>query len=212
MPRKYLSIAALSLRALALVALSLLLLPLAAVAEEEAAADPYLYTIDPSHSSVGFAVRHFTVSNVRGNFGSLEGAIRYNPDDLKDSGVKVKIDAASINTDHEQRDGHLKSADFLDVENHPAIMFKSVRVEMDDDGWIMNGELTMRGVTKPVIFRFDMAGPIKDPLGMMRMGIEGSLVIDRRDWGLEWNKTMETGGLFVGHEVKISIAAEATRQ
>ncbi|MFQ5349743.1 MAG: YceI family protein [Thermoanaerobaculia bacterium] len=202
----------LSLPSLSILALALLFLPLAAAAEEGAAPDPYLYTIDAGHSTIGFAVRHFTVSNVRGKFGSLEGAIRYNPDDPSDSGVEVEIDAASIDTDHEQRDGHLKSADFLDVENHPTIVFTSVNVEPGGDGWIMTGDLTMRGVTKQVIFPFTLVGPIKDPLGLMRMGIEGSLTIDRRDWGLEWNRTMETGGLFVGHDVKIELTAEATRK
>ncbi len=208
MPRNYLSIATRLTLALALA-----ILPLAAVAQEAAPApDPYLYEIDAGHSSVGFKVRHFTVSNVRGKFGAIEGSIRYNPDDLKDSGVKVKIDATSINTDHDQRDEHLRSPDFLDVATHPAITFKSIRVEKDDDGWIMNGELTMRGVTKPVTFRFDMVGPITDPLGMQRVGIEGSLVIDRRDWGLEWSRVMDTGGLFVGNDVEIEIAAEAVRR
>lgn len=207
MPRNRLSISTLSL-----IALYLVLVTPVASAQEEAAPDPHLYTIDASHSTVGFAVRHFTVSNVRGKFGAFEGAIRYDPDDLEQSGVKVKIAAGSIDTDHEQRDGHLKSADFLDAENHPTILFTSTNVERDDDGWILTGDLTMRGVTKPVTFRFEMAGPIKDPLGLMRMGIEGSLVIDRRDWGLEWNRAMETGGLFVGHDVKIELTAEATRQ
>ena len=194
-------------------ALSLLLLPLAAEAQEtEAAPDPYLYSIDTSHTSVGFKVRHFTVSNVRGKFETLEGAIRYNPDDLRDSGVEVTIAADSINTNHGERDDHLRSPDFLDVENHPVITFESTRVEMDDDGWIMNGNLTIRGVTKPVSFRFDMAGPIADPFGMQRMGIEGELAIDRREWGLNWSRAMETGGLFVGHKVKIEINAEATRR
>ena len=198
--------------ALSLIALTVFSLP--ATAQEEAAAepDPYLYAIDTGHSAIGFKVRHFTVSNVRGKFDTFEGTIRYNPDDLQDSGVEVKIDASSINTDHGQRDEHLRSPDFLDVANHSEILFESTRVEMDDDGWIMNGNLTMRGVTKPVTFRFDKVGPITDPLGMQRMGIEGSLTIDRRDWGLNWSRAMETGGLFVGHNVKIEISAEATRR
>jgi len=205
----------LSLTAAAIIAFALVFLPLAASAQEAAAAeapDPFLYAIDASHSRVGFAVRHFTVSNVRGNFGSFAGTIRYNPDDLADSGVKVEIDATSIDTDNEQRDDHLKSADFLDVENHPVILFKSTKVEKDDDGMLLIGDLTMRGVTKEVAFRFEMVGPITDPLGLQRMGIEGSLTIDRRDWGLEWSRAMETGGLFVGHDVKVELTAEATRK
>ncbi len=195
--------------ALSLIALAVFSLPVAAA---EAPPDPYLYTIDASHSTAGFAVRHFTVSNVRGKFGQLEGAIHFNPDDLSASGVRVEIEAASIDTDHEQRDDHLKSADFLDVENHPTIIFESTKVEKGAEGFVVSGDLTMRGVTKEVSFPFEMAGPIKDPLGLMRMGIEGSLTVDRRDWGLEWNRAMETGGLFVGHDVKIELTAEATRQ
>ena len=198
--------------ALCLIALCMILLPGGASAQEEAAADPNLYTIDASHSAVGFKVRHFTVSNVRGDFGTLDGSIRYNPEDLADSGVEVVIDAATINTDNQDRDNHLRSADFLDVENHPTIVFKSTKVEKGDDGFMVTGDLTMRGVTKQVSFPFEMSGPIKDPFGMMRLGIEGSLAIDRRDWGLEWNKAMETGGLFVGHQVKIDIGAEAVRK
>jgi polyisoprenoid-binding protein YceI len=157
-------------------------------------------------------VRHFTVSNVRGDFGSLSGTVRYDPENLASSGVEVTIDAATINTDHEQRDEHLRSADFLDVENHPSITFKSTKVEKSGDAFMVTGGLTMRGVTKEVSFPFTVSGPIKDPLGLTRMGIEGSLTIDRRDWGLEWSKTMETGGLLVGYDVKIDLGAEATRK
>ncbi len=189
-----------------------LVLSLPAAAAEEQAADPNLYTIDGSHSSVGFKVRHLTVTNVRGDFGTLQGTIRYDPEDLASSGVEVVIDAATINTDNDQRDEHLRSADFLDVENHPTIVFKSTMVEKSDDGFVVTGGLTMRGVTKEVSFPFSMSGPIKDPWGLMRLGIEGSLTVDRRDWGLEWNKAMETGGLVVGHDVRIDLGAEATRQ
>ena len=190
----------------------LTLLPLAATAQEEAAPDPYVYTIDGGHTTIGFKVRHFTVSYVRGKFNTFEGQVRYNPEDLSDSGVEVKIDATSIDTDHEQRDEHLRSADFLDAENHPQLVFKSTKVEKGDDGFVLTGDLTMRGVTKEVSFPVEMTGPIKDPLGMMRMGVEGGLTIDRRDWGLEWSRAMETGGLFVGHEVKIELLAEAARK
>ncbi len=197
---------------LTLFAIALVLVPVAASAQEEAAADPNVYAIDTSHATIGFKVRHFTVSNVSGRFNTFEGAVRYNPEDPADSGVEVTIDAASIDTDHEQRDGHLKSADFLDVENHPTVTFKSTQVEKTDEGFQVTGGLTMRGVTKEVSFPVSVVGPIKDPMGMQRMGIEGGLTIDRRDWGLEWNKMMETGGVFVGHDVKIEFSAEAARK
>ena len=198
--------------ALSLVALIFLSLAASAQEPEEAAPDPYVYAIDAGHATIGFKVRHFTVSYVRGKFNTFEGQVRYNPDDLSDSGVEVKIDATSIDTDHEQRDEHLRSADFLDAENHPLLVFKSTKVEKSDDGLTLTGDLTMRGVTKEVSFPVEMTGPIKDPLGMTRMGVEGGLTIDRRDWGLEWSRAMETGGLFVGHEVKIELLAEAARK
>ena len=193
--------------------LALLALPVAVDAQEEAAAaDPYLYTIDTSHAEIGFKVRHFTVSYVRGKFNEFGGTIRYNPEDLADSGVEVEIVGASIDTDNQDRDNHLRSPDFLEVESHPTLTFKSTKVETSDDGHTLTGDLTMRGVTKEVSFPFEMVGPITDPLGLQRIGVEGSLTIDRRDWGLEWSRAMETGGLFVGHEVKIELSAEATRK
>ena len=198
---------------LAALILALLVLPVAVNAEEEEpAADPNAYTIDAGHAEIGFKVRHFTVSYVRGNFNEFAGTIRYNPEELADSGVEVEIVGASIDTDHQQRDEHLRSPDFLDVENHPTLVFKSTKVEKSDDGYTLTGDLTMRGVTKEVSFPFEMVGPITDPLGLQRIGVEGSLTIDRRDWGLEWSRAMETGGLFVGHEVKIELSAEATRK
>lgn len=195
-----------------LLVLALALLPLAAGAQEEAAADPYLYTIDLSHSSAGFKVRHLTVSNVSGKFGTLEGTIRYNPDDLSDSGVEVTIDAATIDTNNAQRDDHLRSADFFEVETHPTIRFESTKVEKTDMGLMLTGDLTMGGVTSEVSFPFSLMGPIQDPFGLTRMGIEAELTIDRRDWGLEWSRAMETGGLVVGHDVRIELAVEATRK
>ena len=196
---------------LLVIACSVVLLPLAAAAQQ-AAQDPYRYTIDPNHSSIGFKVSHFTVSKVRGDFGTLQGSIHYNPEDLSESGVEVEIDAATINTDNEERDAHLRSADFFHVENHPTIVFKSSKIEKSGDGFMVTGDLTMRGVTKQVSFPVSLVGPIEDPFGMKRIGIEGGLTVDRREWGLEWNRAMETGGLFVGHEVEIEIGAEATRK
>ena len=201
----------LSMPSLSIMVLSLVMLPLAAAAEQTAQ-DPYLYTIDPSHSSIGFKVSHFTVSKVRGDFGTLQGSIRYNPEDLSDSQVEVEIDAATINTDNDERDAHLRSADFFDVEKYPAIVFASTTIEKSGDGFVVTGDLTMHGVTREVSFPVSMVGPIEDPFGMMRIGIEGGLTVDRRDWGLEWNRAMETGGLFVGHDVEIEIGAEATRK
>ena len=202
----------LSIRSLTfpILALALVLVPVAASAQEEGPVDSNVYTIDTAHATIGFKVRHLTVSNVSGKFGTFEGAVRYSPGSPADSEVKVTIDATSIDTDNERRDGHLKSADFLDVENHPTITFESTRIEKNDEGFQVTGGLTMRGVTREVSFPVSVVGPIRDPMGMQRMGIEGGLTIDRRDWGLNWDKTMETGGLIVGNDVKIEISAEVT--
>ena len=196
----------------AVLALAVCATPLAAESHEAGEADPFLYTIDRSHAAIGFKVTHFTVSKVRGDFGEFSGSIRYNPDDLSESGVEVTIAATSIDTDNDQRDEHLRSPDFLEADEHPTILFKSTKVEKTDDGMMLTGELSMRGVTREVSFPFEMVGPIKDPLGLMRIGVEGELTIDRRVWGLEWNKAMETGGVIVGHDVKIELSAEAARK
>lgn len=196
----------------AALALALVALPVTAQEDETAAPDPYLYAIDKTHTDVGFKVSHLTVSKVRGNFTTFDGTVRYNPENLADSGVEFTIDASSIDTGNEDRDKHLRSADFLDVENHPNLTFKSTKVEKSDDGMVVTGDLTMRGVTREVSFPFEKIGPITDPFGMQRIGVEASLTVDRRDWGLEWSRAMETGGLIVGHEVEIELHTEATRK
>ena len=207
MPAQRLSMRSLPLLVLAI---ALILVPAAAGAQDEGAAEPSVYTIDTNHATIGFKVRHLTVSNVTGKFGTFESTIRYNAEDPEDSDVTVTIDAASIDTDNERRNGHLKSADFLDVENHPTITFESTRMEKTDDGFQVTGDLTMRGVTREVSFPVSVVGPIQDPMGMQRMGIEGGLTINRRDWGLTWDRMMDTGGLIVANEVKIEISAEFT--
>jgi polyisoprenoid-binding protein YceI len=170
------------------------------------------YQVDAIHSHIGFAVRHFGVSNVRGQFKSFDATLTVDEADLTMSSVEVKIRADSIFTDHEERDNHLRSADFLDVENHPEIVFKSKRIEKDGDDYLAVGDLTIRGQTREVEFPVTVAGPLKDPLGLMRIGIEGRLTIDRRDYGVAWSRVMESGGLFVGNDVKIDLSIEAARR
>jgi polyisoprenoid-binding protein YceI len=154
------------------------------------------------------------ISNVRGEFTKLSGSALLNPADLAKSKVEVTIEAASINTREPQRDEHLRSADFLDVANYPALTFRSKRIEaLGADNFKLTGDLTIRGVTKEVTF--DIEGPtssIKDPWGNIRAGVSGSAKINRKDYGLVWNALTEAGGVVVGDEVKITIEAELIQQ
>ena len=171
------------------------------------------YGVDPYHSEIGFRVRHFGVSNVRGVFKEYTLDLMVDEVDLTRSTVELAIEADSIFTDHEQRDNHLRSADFLDVENHPKIHFKSKRIEhRGGEEFMTVGDLTIRGVTREIELPFTLAGPLLDPLKMRRLGVEGGLAIDRRDYGVSWNRVMDHGGLFVGNEVEISISIEAARR
>ena len=171
------------------------------------------YGVDPIHSEIGFSVRHFGVSNVRGVFKEYTMNLMVDEDDPTRSTVELSIEADSIFTDHEQRDNHLRSADFLDVENHPEIVFKSKRIEhRGDEEYVAVGDLTIRGVTREIDLPFTLAGPLLDPLKMKRLGLEGSLTLDRQDYGVSWSRVMDNGGLFVGDEVKISISIEAARR
>lgn len=171
------------------------------------------YGVDPIHSEIGFSVRHFGVSNVRGVFKEYTMNLMVDEDAPTRSTVELSIEADSIFTDHEQRDNHLRSADFLDVENHPEIVFKSKRIEhRGGEEYVAVGDLTIRGVTREIDLPFTLAGPLLDPLKMKRLGLEGSLTLDRQDYGVSWSRVMDNGGLFVGDDVKISISIEAARR
>jgi polyisoprenoid-binding protein YceI len=172
-----------------------------------------IYGVDPYHSEIGFRARHFGVSNVRGVFKDYTIELMVDEDDLTRSSVELTIEAKSIFTDHEQRDNHLRSADFLDVENHPEIVFKSKKIEhLGGVEYVAVGDLTIRGITREIDLPLTLAGPILDPLKMKRLGVEGGLTIDRKDYGVEWNRVMDNGGLFVGEEVEITISIEAARR
>jgi polyisoprenoid-binding protein YceI len=150
------------------------------------------------------------VSTVRGSFGVFEGTISVDSEDLAKSSVEVKIDAASIDTANEQRDNHLRSADFFDVENHPEITFKSGSIKQVGDGFVAVGNLTIRGNTRLVELPFTVKGPIDDPWGNRRIGVQiEPITIDRKEFGLMWSKALETGGLVVGDEVTIELAVAA---
>ncbi|MEG9437757.1 YceI family protein [Edaphobacter sp. HDX4] len=170
------------------------------------------YQIDPAHTSVHFSVRHMMVSNVRGEFGKVSGTVMFDPDNTANSTVEATIDASSIATRDDQRDTHLKSADFLDVEKFPTITFRSTKVEMHEGGATLTGNLTIHGVTREIVL--DVEGStqeIKDPWGKQRMGASATGKLSRKDFGLIWNAALETGGVLVGDEVKINIDVEVVR-
>lgn len=168
------------------------------------------YNLDPAHTSAHFKVRHMMISNVRGEFGKVSGTIHFDPAHPEATTVTAEIDATTINTREPQRDTHLKSGDFLDVENFPTIRFQSTKVEPAGTGkYNVTGDLTIRGVSRPVVLNVE--GPThehKDPWGFTRAGAEATAKISRKDFGLSWNQALEAGGVLVGDEVDISIEAE----
>jgi polyisoprenoid-binding protein YceI len=189
--------------------IALAFLGLVAVA---AAARADTWNIDPVHTTVEFSVRHMMISNVKGQFEKVSGTILANGSDPNSVQINTVIDATSINTRVEKRDAHLKSAAFLDVDKYPTITFKSTKVEPDGSNkWKVTGDLTLHGVTKPVVLEVETTAPIKDPSGKTRAGASATTKIDRKDFGVLWNKPMEAGGVLVGDEVAISIEVEAVQ-
>jgi polyisoprenoid-binding protein YceI len=172
-------------------------------------ATPVAWTIDRSHSELSFRVRHLT-GRVRGYFKEWSGTVTADPDDLAKGSVAVEVKTASINTEQEKRDAHLRSADFFDVENYPTMSFISTRVELNGKDIAITGDLTIKGVTKPVVMKGTFNGRITDPMGRERLGFEASATIDRREFGLTWNKAVE-GSSLVGDEVTIDLAIEAVK-
>ncbi len=164
------------------------------------------WNIDPAHSAAEFKVKHMMISNVKGKFSGISGVLhRFEADDTR-SALEVSIDAGTINTHDAQRDGHLKSADFFDVEKFPAMTFKSTHIEQKGSGFAVTGDLTIHGVTRPVILNVEeVSEPAKDPWGNTRIGLSATAKINRKDFGLTWNTALETGGLLVGDEVTIAL-------
>ena len=190
---------------------SVLLAMVMSAATGAMAADTYV--IDTAHSTVGFAVKHMMVANVRGSFTDVKGTVTADPTDLGKSGVQVEIAATSISTSNNDRDTHLRSADFFDVAKYPTITFKSTRVERKGDGYLATGVLTMKGVSKEMALPFTVTGPVVDPWGNTRYGLEFDRVkLNRQDFGLTWSKAIETGGLVVGNEVTVDLAVELIKQ
>lgn len=175
-----------------------------------------VWTLDPTHSQVEFSVKHMMFTTVRGRFSAVEGTVELDKDNPNASSVRVDIEAASIDTQVEDRDGHLRSGDFLDVESHPKITFRSKEirglvVEPGTDFEIV-GDLTIRGVTKEVTLDARFEGTGTDPWGGTRAGFSASTEIDRRDFELTWNQALETGGVLVGHDVKIELQVQAVQE
>ncbi|HEX6256146.1 MAG TPA: YceI family protein [Euzebyales bacterium] len=167
------------------------------------------WNIEPAHSSANFSVRHLGLSKVRGHFEKVEGTLEL-ADDPTQSSINVTIDAGSIQTNQPDRDGHLKSADFLDVENHPVLEFRSTRIAKEsDEDWIVEGELTVHGVTRPVTLDVEYLGTAQDPMGAgQRIAFEAETKIVRHDFGLTWEGPKDAGGILVGRKVDIDIDVE----
>ena len=172
------------------------------------------WTIDPEHSNVGFRIRHLMVSNVKGTFDTYTGTVEINDQDISKSKVMVTIDTKSINTRVQKRDDHLRSADFFDVARFPTMTFVSKKVVPDGKEKVtVTGDLTIRGVTREVVLDVEGLTPeTKDPWGNFRKGATGTTTINRKDFGLVWNKALETGGVAVGEEVTITLEIEMIRK
>jgi polyisoprenoid-binding protein YceI len=171
------------------------------------------WQLDKAHSSVNFSVRHMMISTVRGRFEEFNGTFEVNEANPTQSKIEVEIQTASINTKEAQRDGHLKSPDFFDVEKYPIITFKSKRVEQVADQHVrLVGDLTIKDITKEVALAVEYAGQAKSPWGTVSAGFNAQTKINRKDWNLTWNVALETGGMLVGDEVTISIELELVKQ
>ena len=167
------------------------------------------YTIDPAHTRVGFAARHFGINTVRGRFKEFTGTLVMDGDALKEAAATIQ--AQSIDTGVEQRDNHLRTPDFFDAKTYPTITFKSKRVEPQGDGAVMIADFTMRGVTKELRLPITLSKPIKDPWGGTRIGLETRTKLNRKDYGIKYNDVLESGVAAVGDEIEIEINAEAIK-
>jgi polyisoprenoid-binding protein YceI len=172
------------------------------------------FKIDTSHSEVMFKVRHLGISNVKGNFGTFEGTFTYDPGTVADSVVSATIDVASIDTSNEDRDAHLRTADFFDVEKYPKMTFQSTKVVPGDttEKFTVIGDLTLHGVTKEVTLDVEVGGVVSDPWGNKRAGFTATTTIDRQEFGLSFSKTLETGQLLIGNDVTITLEIEGVEE
>ena len=172
---------------------------------------PGTWTVDPSHSTVGFVARHLMITKVRGRFTDVAGRVTI-AEDVADSAVEVTIGTASVTSGADDRDGHLRSSDFFDVERHPTATFASTAVRWDGRRASVAGDLTIVGVTRPVTLEVEYLGTVTDPTGRDRSIFSASTEIDREDWGLTWNVALEAGGILVSKRIRIEIEVETVRE
>lgn len=171
------------------------------------------WQVDPVHSAVYFKVSHLVISKVKGQFGEFSGTIDFDGKNFKDASVEFTVQSASIDTDNEKRDEHLKSADFFAVDSFPTFTFVSKSVTEPNDGkFTLTGDLTLRGVTKEVTFDCEFNGTVQDPWGNTRAGFSAETTINRQDFGVDWSQTLDAGGLVVGDEVEIMLEIESVQQ
>lgn len=164
------------------------------------------YIIDSAHTQIGFVARHAMITRVRGQFDEFEGSVHLDGDDPSRSSAQVTILATSIRSHNETRDEHLRGSEFLDVANHPTITFASSAVELvDGSTFAVTGDLTIRGVTRPVTVEFALTGAETDPWGTFRVGFEGSATITRKDWGVSWNTVLDSGGVLISEKVTLEL-------
>jgi polyisoprenoid-binding protein YceI len=171
---------------------------------------PGTWNVDPVHSSVGFVARHMMITKVRGHFSTFSGTITVAEDPLQSS-VEAEVDLGSISTGDDQRDAHLKGADFFNIEKHPMMHLKSTGLKANGDDYILTGDLTVAGKTRSVDFDLEFDGVEQDPWGGTRAGFSATADISRKDWELTWNVALETGGVMIGDKVKIEIEVEAVK-
>ena len=170
------------------------------------------WNVDPNHTQVEFSAKHMGIMTVKGHITGVQATIDFNEDDFTASTVTATIDPTTLTTNDERRDAHLKSSDFLNVEQFPTMAFKSTRIERAaHDRYTMQGDLTMRGVTRAVSLDVVYSGQAKDPMGNIHAGFSAYTTINRKDWGLNWNMALETGGLLVGEDVKLALEVEAVK-
>ncbi len=168
------------------------------------------YVVDPTHSSIGFQAKHMMISKVKGHFDRFNSELDINPEDLSGGSIQFEVEIASINTNNEDRDNHLRSADFFDAETHPTMKFVATDIKkIDDDEYKITGDLSIRGVTKPVTFDAEYNGKGTNPWGVEVVAFEADGKINRKDFGLNWNSALETGGVLVSDDIKIHIEIEA---
>ncbi len=170
------------------------------------------FQMDPTHSSIGFAVQHLVVSTTKGEFTNYQATIRFDSKNPEATEFDIVIQAASIDTRVKQRDDHLRTSDFLDVENHPTITFKSKGVKKEGAQFLVKGDLTIRGVTKEITVPTVISGPVVSPFGSTVIGVSGQFTLNRQDFGVSWNKQMDQGGYVVGDQVTIDVHFEAAKQ